>query len=198
MSPRSRNLRPHLRAQRRRSGRGQTPVVGFDLGAVHQLDQAFHAAEFGFGKAFGEPVGLPPEVTHQFELLDGLGSRFVSGLAGPGDVTVVPGFTFSGIAVIFAGFDKPSGKFVEQIGLLHQVAACFCQWCESIDGLLEFSVAGLLLFPGHLLFVNGLVEFLDICLEDRQRIPQFLLCFGVCCIPGQSFQERLQGIMQHI
>ncbi len=70
---------------------GEAPVVGFDLLQVHQFDQAFHVAQFGFGEAFGEPVGLFPEVAHLFELFDSQPARFVGGLAGAGDVAADPG-----------------------------------------------------------------------------------------------------------
>jgi hypothetical protein len=69
----------------------EAPVVGGDLGAVDELDQAFDVAQFGVGEALDQPVGLAPVVADLLELVDGGAAGGVGGLAGAGDVAARPG-----------------------------------------------------------------------------------------------------------
>jgi hypothetical protein len=70
---------------------GQALVVGFDLGTVDGLDQYFHVAQLGVGKALGELVGLAPAVADLLQLHDGVLAGQVRGRAGSVDVAGVPG-----------------------------------------------------------------------------------------------------------
>ena len=114
---------------------GEAPVVGCDFFEVYQFDQAFHVAQFGVGEAFGEPMGLFPEVAHLFELFHGQPSRFVSSLAGTDDVAANPGLALFGVTLIFTGVDETSRQFVSEVRLFDQVAALFG---EGFEGLSEF------------------------------------------------------------
>ena len=136
----------------------RAPVVGLDFPPIHQLDQPFHITQFRLGKAFGEPVGLFPEVTHLFELFHRQGTGLVGGLAAPGDVTACPGAVIPEVALLFTAFDEAASELIEQIRLLDQVAAGFCKGCKAIHRLFQLPVGFLLLFPRLLLFRNGPVK----------------------------------------
>ena len=175
---------------------GQAPVVGLDLGPVHQLDLSLHVAEFGLGKTGGEPAGLFPEVTHLLEVRDRQLACLIRGLAQAGDVATIPGIALFGATYLLAGLDQAGGELVEQVTLFDQVAAGLGQRGKSINCFFECAVGGLLVFPRGFLVGQGLLKPIDIGLEDGQGFGQFLLHLSVGGICRQCIYKGVHGDSQ--
>lgn len=84
----------------------EAPVVGLNVGAGDQLDEAGHVAEFAVGEALGQPVSLTPEVAYLAELVDGGAARPVGGLVGASDGACVSRIVGLRVALLFAGFGQ--------------------------------------------------------------------------------------------
>ena len=92
---------------------GQAPIVGLDLGSVHELDQALHVTQVSVWKTAREPVRLPPEVAYLFELVDRVVACSVGGLTSASDFGADPGVARARVALLLARVDEARGELVK-------------------------------------------------------------------------------------